>query len=294
MDKFLSRKRTFDDNKASTSAQTSIVPKIKSRKYSQEYLNFGFTITEVNGEEKPLCVICSKILAADSMKPNKLKRHFETLHARCKKPHTIAEELILPAAIEIVETMFGDNFAKELQSIPLSNDTVSRRIDDISEDVEQQLFGKLRDKLFSIQLDEATDSNKDAHFIAYVRFWDASYEWVRDPFQNTPEGLSTTEEESFIDFTSSGEIKRQFCNKTLFQFWAEVDDEFSELKTKAFRILLPFSTSYLCETGFSAVAALKTKYRSQLNIEKELRVSISNIKPSFENLCSARQAHGSH
>ncbi|GFT99770.1 zinc finger BED domain-containing protein 5 [Trichonephila clavipes] len=309
--------------------------------------------------------------------------------------------------------MFGDNFAKELQSIPLSNDTVSRRLDDIAEDVEQQLFGKLRDKLFSIQLDEATDSNKDAHFIAYVRFWDekenlpeaekfrdglflklsylvdifeklnilnlqlqgsnvhmfdtsdkinafcrklelwsrnlkqknleifenadkcvktykteeqhvevvyktieyhlamlakkfkkyffaednliASYEWVRDPFQNTPEGLSTTEEESFIDFTSSGEIKRQFCNKTLFQFWAEVDDEFSELKTKAFRILLPFSTSYLCETGFYAVAALKTKYRSQLNIEKELRVSISNIKPSFENLfCSARQAHGSH
>ncbi|GFW00775.1 hypothetical protein TNCV_5121991, partial [Trichonephila clavipes] len=41
--------------------------------------------------------------------------------------------------IEIVETMFGDNFAvNELQSIPPSNDTVSRRIDDISEDVEQQ------------------------------------------------------------------------------------------------------------------------------------------------------------
>ncbi|GFY32236.1 zinc finger BED domain-containing protein 5 [Trichonephila clavipes] len=68
--------------------------------------------------------------------------------------------------------MFGDNFAKELQSIPLSNDTVSRRIDDIAEDVEQQLFGKLSDKLLSIQLDEATDSNKGAHFIAYVRFWD--------------------------------------------------------------------------------------------------------------------------
>ncbi|GFU13768.1 hypothetical protein TNCV_939811 [Trichonephila clavipes] len=108
-------------------------------------------------------------------------------------------------------------------------------------------------------LDEATDSNKDAHFIAYVRFWD--------------EGLSTTEDESFIDCTSSGEIKGQFCNKTLFQFWAEVDDEFSELKTKAFRILLPFSTPYLCEAGFSAVAALKTKYRSQLNIEKELSVN---------------------
>ncbi|GFW30759.1 protein FAM200B [Trichonephila clavipes] len=172
MDKFLSRDRTFDDNKASTSGQTSIVPKIKSRNYSQEYLNFGFTITEVNGEERPLCVIYSRILAADSIKPNKLKRHCETLHAKCKKPHTIAEELILPAAIEIVETIFGNNFAKELQSIPLSNDTVCRRICDIAEDVEQQHFGELRYKLFSIQLDEATYRNKDAPFSAYVLFWD--------------------------------------------------------------------------------------------------------------------------
>ncbi|GFT43318.1 protein FAM200B [Trichonephila clavipes] len=57
--------------------------------------------------------------------------------ARCKKPHTIAEELILHAAIEIVETMFGDNFAKELQSIPLSNNATSHQIDDIAGDEEQ-------------------------------------------------------------------------------------------------------------------------------------------------------------
>ncbi|GFW24251.1 zinc finger BED domain-containing protein 5 [Trichonephila clavipes] len=154
--------------------------------------------------------------------------------------------------------MFGDNFAKELQSIPLSNDTVSRRIDDISEDVATAF--------------RYVSKNFKKYFFAQDNLI-ASYEWVRDPFQNTPEGLSTTEEESFIDFTSSGEIKRQFCNKTLFQFWAEVDDEFSELKTKAFRILLPFSTSYLCETGFSAVAALKTKYRSQLNIKRTKSVN---------------------
>ncbi|GFW93218.1 SCAN domain-containing protein 3 [Trichonephila clavipes] len=71
--------------------------------------------------------------------------------------------------------MFGDNFAKEFQSMPLSNDSVSRLID-ITEDVEQQLFGKLREKLFSMQLDEATYCNKDAHFIAYVRIWDEGWE----------------------------------------------------------------------------------------------------------------------
>ncbi|GFU90431.1 SCAN domain-containing protein 3 [Trichonephila clavipes] len=67
--------------------------------------------------------------------------------------------------------MFGDNFTKELQSIPPLNETVARRIDDIAEDVEQHLFEKFRDKLLSIQLDEATDSNKHAHFVTYVQFW---------------------------------------------------------------------------------------------------------------------------
>ncbi|GFV15338.1 integrase catalytic domain-containing protein [Trichonephila clavipes] len=132
-------------------------------------------------EKNNVAVGCLVLLKENDLPPCKwaMARILKVIYgtdARCKKPHTIAEELILPAAIEIVETMFGGNFAKELQSIPLSNDTVSRRIDDIAEDVEQQLFGKLRDKLFSIQLDEATDSNKDAHFIAYVRFWDAARE----------------------------------------------------------------------------------------------------------------------
>ncbi|KFM73138.1 hypothetical protein X975_03192, partial [Stegodyphus mimosarum] len=60
----------------------------------------------------------------------------------------------------------------------LSNDAVARRIDDIAEDVQQQLFGKLGEKLFSLQLDEATDSNKDAHFVAYVRFCDGLSEII--------------------------------------------------------------------------------------------------------------------
>ncbi|GBL72810.1 Zinc finger MYM-type protein 6 [Araneus ventricosus] len=58
------------------------------------------------------------------------------------------------------------------ECVPLSNDTVARRIGDIIEDVQHQLFEKLRDKFLSIQLDEAMHSNKDAHLIAYVRFCD--------------------------------------------------------------------------------------------------------------------------
>ncbi|CAH1113878.1 unnamed protein product [Psylliodes chrysocephalus] len=122
----------------------------------------------------------------------------------------------------------------------------------------------------------------------------ASYERVKDPFLTTSEDLSTAEKEIFIGFTASSEIERETSKYSIFEFWARVNDAFFPLKTRAIRILLPFSTSRLCEDGFSVMAALKTKYRYRLNIDEEFRVAICNIKPSFEKFCYARQAQGSH
>jgi len=51
--------------------------------------------------------------------------------AKSKKSHTIAENLILPAAIDMVSIMIGDAAAKQLQIMPLSDNTISRRIQDI-------------------------------------------------------------------------------------------------------------------------------------------------------------------
>jgi hypothetical protein len=56
------------------------VKKRKYRKYDNIYLEFGFTTTEINGEERPQCVLCMKVLAAEGMLPSKLKRHLEANH----------------------------------------------------------------------------------------------------------------------------------------------------------------------------------------------------------------------
>lgn len=39
---------------------------------------------------------------------------------------------------------------------------------------------------------------------------------------------------------------------------------FEDLSQKARTLLLPFATTYLCETGFSAYTATKTKYQNRL------------------------------
>ena len=74
MDKFLTElphKRKAEDD------PPNVLPnqyKAKNRKYDDAYLAFGFTCTTVGNEERPQCVVCLKVLACDSMKPNKLRR----------------------------------------------------------------------------------------------------------------------------------------------------------------------------------------------------------------------------
>ncbi|XP_076037090.1 zinc finger BED domain-containing protein 5-like [Oratosquilla oratoria] len=96
--------------------------------------------------------------------------------ARSKKPHTIGEELVLPAAVEICEVMIGKEAASTLKCTPLSNDTVRRRIEDMSCDIKSQLVTRLRACPFSIQLDESTDVLNCVQLIVFVRYpWNGHF-----------------------------------------------------------------------------------------------------------------------
>jgi hypothetical protein len=91
--------------------------------------------------------------------------------AQNKKPHTIGENLIIPEVMDICNLMFGEDFAKKVQSIPLSNTTVKRRIDEMADNVENQLIKKIKSSdYYSIQIDETTDISKCAQLLTYVRF----------------------------------------------------------------------------------------------------------------------------
>ncbi|XP_068225571.1 SCAN domain-containing protein 3-like [Palaemon carinicauda] len=54
--------------------------------------------------------------------------------------------------------------------LPLSNSSVSQRIDEMAEDLEKQLISHLQVKQFALQLDESTLRDNEAIVLAYVRF----------------------------------------------------------------------------------------------------------------------------
>ena len=57
--------------------------------------------------------------------------------------------------------MIGESVAQRLKAIPLSNNTICRRIDKILDDLSDQLVAKMHGNEFSLQLDEATTSTSD-------------------------------------------------------------------------------------------------------------------------------------
>ncbi|KAF2360367.1 hypothetical protein FHG87_008875 [Trinorchestia longiramus] len=95
---------------------------------------------------------------------------------RSGKPHTIGEQLILPVIEEVLETMVHHASPWAVtKSIPLSNNSVQRRVDEMSEDVEDILCNILKRQFgqfgqFGVQLDESTLPNNEALLSGYVRF----------------------------------------------------------------------------------------------------------------------------
>lgn len=102
-----------------------------------------------------------------------LKASFEIalLVAKTKKPHTIGEDLVLPAAIKICETIHSSEIAEPLKKIPVSNDTIKKRIDCIAENIWSTLLLRIKQSSkFAIQLDESTDNTNNAILVVFIKY----------------------------------------------------------------------------------------------------------------------------
>ncbi|GFW10089.1 SCAN domain-containing protein 3 [Trichonephila clavipes] len=102
-----------------------------------------------------------------------LKASYEIslLIVKCGKSHTIGEDLIKPSTSAFLKTVVEkhDNAVKVM---PLSNNTVSRRIDEMIDDIETQLVEKLKSRYFSLQKDESTLRDIEVVLLLYARYID--------------------------------------------------------------------------------------------------------------------------
>lgn len=93
------------------------------------------------------------------------------LIAKSGNPHSIGEKLLLPVVEEVLRTVVHHSSPSVItKSIPLSDDTVRRRIDEMAEDIEESLCDILKKQRFGLQLDESTLPGNEALLLGYARF----------------------------------------------------------------------------------------------------------------------------
>ncbi|GBM86241.1 hypothetical protein AVEN_51765-1 [Araneus ventricosus] len=130
----------------------------------------------------------------------------------------------------------------------------------------------------------------------FEKFPDNEYGWIRDsfPFDIFESNITLNEEEQLIEVPSDGTLSIQFKCLAIKKFWLSIGNDYADLKKKAIKILIQFSSTYLWGTGFSKLVAIKTKYRTRLDPEDDFRFGISNTYSNLEAIMNSLQPHTLH
>ena len=103
--------------------------------------------------------------------------------------------------------------------------------------------------------------------------------WVKQPFASCESCIDDSDgiEDEFVQLRADEESKEEFSSQELPALWLSISEVYPQLFQRALKVLLPFATTYLCESGFSAFFHMKDKYRVRLPAISDLRLDLSKI-----------------
>ena len=81
---------------------------------------------------------------------------------------------------------------------------------------------------------------------------------------------------------------------SLSYFSAKMHLVYPKVSQRAIKIIVPFSSTYLWESGFSRLLAIKTKARNKVEVEDDLRCSLSFTAPNIIDLAASKQVQRLH
>lgn len=150
----------------------------------------------------------------------------------------------------------------------------------------------------------------DSRFTAF-NTCDALLLLIKNPYITEPQGPWTEQVEGFcpdlsiaslqtelINLQADAELKHLFSKEATEDFWIALSPHnFQSLKTLGLYVSGMFGSTWLCESLFSQMNIVKSKYRSKLthaHLEQILRIATTGFEPDFKKLAQESRAHFSH
>ena len=118
----------------------------------------------------------------------------------------------------------------------------------------------------------------------------------RNPFCCTVDDLLDNVQENILDLINNTAAKEDSHLQQLriSDFWAKMLTISLKINEFALKVLISFSSTYLCESGFSSLLVVKSKTRKRLDVEADLQCALSHTTPRVVDLVSKKQVQHSH
>ncbi|CAM4608403.1 unnamed protein product [Leuciscus chuanchicus] len=117
--------------------------------------------------------------------------------------------------------------------------------------------------------------------------------WVMDPFTSRLEDVEYLGcEDELTELQTDSLSKKYFQENGFKRLWIARGPVVAPKPANyaITKIILPFSTTYLSETAFSALVAIKTKSRNRLEVHSDFRLAVTGITPDIPSLVKGMQA----
>ena len=95
--------------------------------------------------------------------------------------------------------------------------------------------------------------------------------------------------EELIELQVTSAAHTMFQAMVLLQFWTKQLVAYPNLAKAALLSIIPFPTTYLCESAFSALVDIKTKKRMQLDPSCQMCLLVSKVKPRIKQFMKRKQ-----
>ena len=82
---------------------------------------------------------------------------------------------------------------------------------------------------------------------------------IQNPFRCDVKDVQLDVQEKFIELTNSSSDKDIHETQDLVTFWLAMRNNYPQLAYTALQVLLPFSSTYLCESAFSTIVSIRSK-----------------------------------
>ena len=163
----------------------------------------------------------------------------------------------------------------------------------IFETLSSVIEGNLDMNLPSEVLQHLVNLRKD--FLTYFpEISDVNLELVRKPLTIPIKKVIDDLQDELITFKNNSACKEMFETLSICEFWANVCASYQQIGKECIIELLPFSITYLCETGFPTLVQTKAKARNQLNAEDGMRCELFSTVAKIDVLVNNVQQQVFH